>query len=312
MRRKTGVVYSDVFLEHITGDHPERPERLSSVVGELKRRNLWDVLAEINFSKVNPQEVTAIHSGAMIKRAEDVCARGGGHLDPDTVCSERSYEVALLALGGVKKAVDAVIGSGIERALCLVRPPGHHATRNKSMGFCIFNNVAFGAQYCIDGHGLSRVAVIDWDLHHGNGTQDIFYSTKKVFYVSMHQYPFYPGTGDADEKGYGEGEGFTLNVPVYEGAGDSEYLNEFNTKVVPAIENYEPEMIFISAGFDSHKDDPLGGLGLSEKSYYEMTKTLCRLSDKFCNGRIISVLEGGYDLNALGSSVAEHVNALLS
>jgi acetoin utilization deacetylase AcuC-like enzyme len=244
----------------------------------------------------------------MIKRR---CLAGETVLDTgDTHACRESYDAALLAAGAVLQAVDGVMKGELSAAFCAVRPPGHHAESEAAMGFCLFNNIAIGARYAQKKYGVERVAILDWDVHHGNGTQEIFYADDSVFYISLHQYPYYPGTGAANETGTGNGEGLTLNCPMAAGSGWKEYEEAFRSKILPALHKFQPHLVMISAGFDAHKDDPLAHIQLTEDSFAEMTNMMMEIASKYCNGKIISVLEGGYDLQALARSVEKHVHAL--
>ena len=231
-------------------------------------------------------------------------------LDPDTEISPGSFEASLKAAGAVMQAVDFVSLNKGNRAFCSVRPPGHHAEADYAKGFCIFNNIAVGAAYALKNRLTSKVAIVDWDVHHGNGTQHAFYSSPDVLYISLHQYPFYPGTGSRDERGVGEGEGFTLNIPMPYGVDDNEYREAFHGQVLPAIEAYKPELLMMSAGFDGHRDDPLASIRLSSSMYGEMTRILVTAAVKYCKYGVVSVLEGGYNLKALKESVSEHLKEL--
>ncbi|HWP82375.1 MAG TPA: histone deacetylase [Bacteroidota bacterium] len=257
------------------------------------------------------EEISAVHPVSYVEMIERRCKAGERVLDfGDThVCAD-SYEIALLAAGGVLRGVDEVLQGKSKAAFCAIRPPGHHAESATVMGFCLFNNVAVGARYAQKNYGVKRVVILDWDVHHGNGTQEIFYEDDSVFYISLHQYPFYPGTGSANETGKGKGEGFTLNCPMSAGAGDREYREAFARKILPAIDLFKPELVMISAGFDAHKDDPLANIELTEDSFGWMTETMCEVAENYSRGKIVSVLEGGYNLEALARSVEMHVKKL--
>ncbi len=229
----------------------------------------------------------------------------------DTVATRVTPQAALFAAGCGVQAAKMVLGGKLQSAFCAVRPPGHHAERDRAMGFCIFNNVAIAAAHLLDECGLERVAIVDWDIHHGNGTEGMFIEDSRVMYISLHQYPHYPGTGSADMSGLGPGRGFTLNIPMGSGAGDTDYLKAFNTQVTPALDRFKPEFILISAGFDGHRDDPLSGTLLTSSVFGEMTHLVRSVAERHCKGRIVSMLEGGYDLNALAESVEEHLKALI-
>ncbi|TLY27794.1 MAG: histone deacetylase [Ignavibacteria bacterium] len=308
MASRTGFVYTERFLDHKTGlGHPERPERLRAIVSRLKEVKLASSLEPISIEPASEEWMSKVHTPAHIRFVRETCLRGGILDGGDTPVSKDSYEVALLAAGAVIAAVAAVLNGGMENAFCAVRPPGHHATQAVSMGFCLFNNAAIGARFAQAAHGLKRVAIIDWDVHHGNGTQEIFYEDKSVFYISTHQYPFYPGTGSRTETGSGEGKGYTLNIPMSAGSGEKEYLDAFRGEILPALDRYRPELIMISAGFDAHRDDPLANINLTEESFSKLTLLISESARRNCNGKIVSVLEGGYHLTALARSVEAHL-----
>ena len=309
----TYLIYDDIYLEHDTGMHPESAERLRRTVGYLKKSNLWNKLTHIKPRAATTDEIAYIHSPAYIKSVESVAKEGGGYLDPDTVLSSRSYEAALYAAGGVLTAIDKVMEASIPHsanAFCLVRPPGHHARPNHGMGFCLFNNVAIGARYLQKKHKLTRIAIIDWDLHHGNGTQEAFYNDETVLYISLHRYPYYPGSGSKSEAGDGKGKGFTLNFPMDYSADRPEYFAAFD-KAMEKLASFKPEFILISAGFDTYKDDPLGGLGLEVEDYAHLTKQVRDVAEKTCHGKIVSALEGGYSLSGIPLCIETHLKALL-
>ncbi|MER3438998.1 MAG: histone deacetylase, partial [Chloroflexota bacterium] len=257
----------------------------------------------------DPNDVERVHNPWYIETVERLAERGGGWLDADTYVTPQSYDVALLAAGAAVAAVDAVLGGVVPRAFALVRPPGHHATPERGMGFCLFNNIAIAAARALS-HGLERVLIFDWDVHHGNGTQDVFYDSSAVMFCSIHQYPFYPGTGAASERGIGNGEGYTLNIPLPAGRTDEDYIRIVDEVVVPAAYQYRPELILISAGFDAHAHDPLGGMRLTERGFAAMTRLIAGAAGDLCSGRIVAVLEGGYDIAALGRCVAATVREL--
>jgi acetoin utilization deacetylase AcuC-like enzyme len=301
-----GFFYSDAFSQHRTPEgHPERPHRLEAIVNHLKGTGMWTVLRHLPFDSATEQDVLSVHSEDHLNLVRQTCAAGGGMLDEgDTHAVEQTCAVALLAAGAVAGAVDAVLGRTVDAGFCAVRPPGHHAERDRPMGFCIFNNVAIGARHAQQEHGIERVAILDWDVHHGNGTQHIFEKDSTVFYVSLHRYPFYPGTGSRAECGMGKGEGYTLNVPLPAGTGEERYLGEFKEEILPVLETFKPELLLISAGFDAHQDDPLGGMELTENSFAAMTHMVMNIAP------VVSVLEGGYNLDALGRSVVAHLKEM--
>ncbi len=309
----TGFVYDDFYLAHNPGKtHPEQPVRLNAILKGLRKKNLFHQLLHIKPLPANVEWITQIHSPDYVREVMKVSQSGQKYLhSPDTGISEESFNVALLALGGVLKAIDAVMSGKIRSAFCAVRPPGHHAIKDKAMGFCLFNNVAIGARYLQKKYNLKKVFIVDWDVHHGNGTQDAFYDDPTVFFFSVHQYPFYPGSGRSEEKGTGDGYGYTFNVPLPAGSGDEAYQKVFQNILKPEIIKFKPDFIFISAGFDAHKDDPLGDMQLTPEGFAQMTAILKELAENICNGRIVSVLEGGYNLEGLSMSVSAHIAALL-
>ncbi|MFI5252399.1 MAG: histone deacetylase [Bacteroidota bacterium] len=312
MPSKTGFIYHEHFLDHDPGPgHPEQPERLQAIVEHLAASNLWDEFQHPDPHTASEEWILKVHTSSHLNLIKETSRRGGGIVDQgDTVVCAESFDVALLAAGAVLTGVDAVVSGKLQNVFCAVRPPGHHATRSEPMGFCLFNNVAVGARYAQERHGVGKIAIVDWDVHHGNGTQDIFYSDPTVLYISTHQYPYYPGSGSRSERGEGKGEGFTLNIPMRSGSGEAEYMTAFQQEIIPAIDNFHPELLFISAGFDAHRDDPLANINLTEESYKKMTKMLMESADKHCQGKIISVLEGGYNLHSLSKSVEGHVRVL--
>lgn len=313
--RPTGFVYDERFLLHVTGpNHPERPERLQAIVDRLKANHLWDQLLHIPAQPAQVEWVERIHTPEYVQRVRAACENGELFVDvPDSAICPASYEIALLAVGGVLAAADALMAGRIQNAFCLVRPPGHHAEADRAMGFCLFNNIAIAAEYLLDRHGLERVAILDWDVHHGNGTQHIFEDRGDVFYLSLHEHPMhlYPGTGYSWETGEGAGEGTTLNLPLQPGSGDAEYRQLMLTKVAPALESFRPQALLISAGFDAARDDPLGHMEVTPQGYQWMTRHLKGLAERLCGGRLISVLEGGYNLRSLAECASLHVASLL-
>jgi acetoin utilization deacetylase AcuC-like enzyme len=308
-----GFIYHPDFLKHDTGiGHPERPQRLEALLQHLLATPLWGRLSHLRPEPAALQWVHEVHPERYTSMIKSRCLVGEHVLDEgDTHVSKASYEVALLAAGGVILAVDQVMTGALDRAFCAVRPPGHHACTSTVMGFCLLNNVAICARYAQRKYGVQRVAIVDWDVHHGNGTQEIFYGDNTVLYISLHQFPYYPGTGSAGERGAGPGEGFTVNCPMGAGSVEKDYLDAFQTHILPALNSFRPELLLISAGFDAHKDDPLAGINLTDESFARMTDMLLEASHTSCGGKMISVLEGGYNLQALARSVEGHLNALL-
>jgi acetoin utilization deacetylase AcuC-like enzyme len=308
----TGLVYHSDYLKHDPGhNHPESSERLSFLIDYLEKKELLSKLKNIEPYFASVEWLETVHDPSYIKMVEKICKNGGGMLDPDTHVGPESYKIALLAVGGVMAAVDEVMSQKIKNAFCAIRPPGHHAEKDRAMGFCIFNNVAIGARYVQKEFGLKKVFIVDWDVHHGNGTQHIFWTDPSVFYFSIHQFPHYPGTGSENEAGEGEGEGFTFNMPMCAGSGELEYIEAFENILYPVAVKFSPDFIFISAGFDAHEKDPLAEINLSETGYKKMTEVITKLASECCEGRLVSVLEGGYDLTSLSASVEKHIRALM-
>jgi acetoin utilization deacetylase AcuC-like enzyme len=305
---KTGIITTDTYLDHNTGQgHPERADRVSAVIESLKKfknKNLiWKKPSTFDRKLL---EIT--HDNNYVNQVEkSFPEKGLVFLDGDTIVSPGSKQAALDAVGSIIAAIDGVQSKEFQNAFCAVRPPGHHAEKNKAMGFCIYNNVAVGAQYLLDKYKLNKVAIVDFDVHHGNGTQDIFYDNEKVLYISTHQYPFYPGTGGDDERGKYNN---IFNVPLPAGTTSEEYLNAYEF-VLKKLKEFKPEFILFSAGFDAHENDPLAQFQLKSKDFYELTKRTLSLAKSCCNGKVVSILEGGYDLNALKESVDYHVKSLL-
>jgi acetoin utilization deacetylase AcuC-like enzyme len=310
---KLGFIYHSDYLKHDTGiGHPERPARLEALVQHLLGTSLWSELSHLRPEHAAPEWIHAIHPERYTSMIKSRCRVGEHMLDEgDTRVSKDSYDVALLAAGAVLLGVDEVMTGRLDRAFCAVRPPGHHAGISTVMGFCLLNNVAIGARYAQLRHNAKRVAIVDWDVHHGNGTQEIFYEDNTVLYISLHQFPYYPGTGSTAERGAGPGEEFTLNCPMGAGSVEKDYLDAFQAHIRPALQSFQPELLLISAGFDAHKDDPLAGINLTDASFARMTDLLLGVTRECCEGRVVSVLEGGYNLQALSLSVSAHLNAML-
>ena len=307
----TGYVYDPIYLEHEERGHPESPQRLRRALQVLEETGMLARLTRIEASPISIERLQAVHDEAYIERVRRMAERGGGHLDMDTYLGPRSYEAALVAAGGLVNAVQAVLAGQIHSGFALVRPPGHHATASRGMGFCLFNNVAVAARYALDEGGLERILIVDWDVHHGNGTQDIFYRESDVLYFSTHQYPHYPGTGHWREIGEGDGAGFTVNVPLSPGVGDEGFERIFDELLYPLAERYRPQLILVSAGFDAHWKDPLASLQLSIAGYAHLARTLTSMADELCEGRLVFTLEGGYHLDVLGYGVLVCLRVLL-
>jgi acetoin utilization deacetylase AcuC-like enzyme len=309
---RTGFVYHPDYLEHDMGHgHPEAPQRLKAILVRLEETGLMPSLVRINPKPATDDWITQVHTNAYVKALHTRSPKQGHvALDPDTSMSPGSLGAAYLAAGGVLTAVDAIMDKRVDNAFCAVRPPGHHAEADHAMGFCLINNVAVAARYFQKRYGLEKIAVVDWDVHHGNGTQHAFYEDPSVFFFSTHQYPWYPGTGGADEQGSGKGKGYTLNVPLPAGKGDAEYLEVFNRILRPALKAYRPDAVIISAGFDAHRDDPLAGMNLTDQGYRALTKVVKEIAGEHAQGRVLSCLEGGYNLAALAASVEGHLRVL--
>jgi len=311
--KKTGFVYDPIYLDHkTTPGHPESPERLVKIVEKLKAEGLYSQLVELKPIPATLDWIRTVHSPEYTERAQKSCEGGAGYLDSlDVPISRRSYEAATMAAGGVLTAIDAVMEQKITNAFCAVRPPGHHALENKAMGFCIFNNIAIGTRYIQQKHQLPKVLIVDWDVHHGNGTQATFYDDPNVLYFSVHQYPFYPGTGSQVEKGSGKGLNYNINVPLPAGSGDDDYVSAFEETLAPAALAFSPDFVLISAGFDAHKDDLLGGMKVTKHGFARLTQIAKSVAEKCCAGRLVSVLEGGYGLEGLAASVEAHIRVLM-
>ena len=308
----TGVYYHELFGRHLEGyGHVESPARYRAIMDRLKDCPFTGRLGFVEALPAERDVITAVHESDYVDRIlsleiEEAVVLDGG----DTVATPDTPRAALHAAGAAVQAAGDVLGGRFKNAFCPVRPPGHHAESGRAMGFCLFNNIAIAARWLTGGAGLDRVAVIDWDIHHGNGTERIFLDDPKVLYVSLHQHPHYPGTGHYNMVGTGDGTGYTLNIPVGAGSDDSLYRREFERRILPALDEFEPGMILISAGFDAHADDPLSGVYLSTEMFAEMTAMLAGTAAKHCGGKMLSLLEGGYDLDALADSVEAHVGAL--
>lgn len=308
---KVGLVYDPVYLKHETGAHVETKERLITTVAFLEETGLYDKLTIIPPRAATIDELTLVHAREHILRVESQCARGGGHLDPDTVTSPGSYEAALYAAGGILAAIDEVMAKRVDNAFALVRPPGHHATCWHAMGFCLFNNIAIGAKYAFANYAIERILIADFDVHHGNGTQDTFYADPNVLYFSTHEYPFYPGTGSIEETGVREGKGFTVNVPLVAGWGDEEYQAVYEDVLAPIARRFNPQLILVSAGYDAHWADGLALMQMSVAGFARLVEILKLLADTLCQGRLVFTLEGGYNHEALSSSIAATLNILM-
>ncbi len=309
---KTAIIHHPIYQKHDTGwGHPETSKRYEVIMKALKESPEWQNFLEITPESASEGTIKAVHTAEHFKFIEKAVEQGIPYLDADTAISPYSFDAALYAAGGVCRAVDAVMKGEADNAFVVVRPPGHHATAQSAMGFCLFNNVAVAARYAQTHYKeIEHVAIIDWDVHHGNGTQAIFYDDPTVFFFSMHQYPWYPGTGSRGEIGYGRGKGFTLNVPVKANTPAKEQRRMFEEAIEEIAGKFKPDLIIISAGFDAHLGDPLGQLKLEDEDFIEMTKVVKQWAKDVCKGRIVSALEGGYNLQTLGETVKNHVVTL--
>ncbi len=312
--KRTGFVYDDRYLLHDTGEyHPESPERLKVIRKRLSDSGILEKLIQIGACKANQRWIEEVHNIHYIVRFDEACIAGFTEFDhPDNAICRETYDIAFLAVGGVLKAIDMVMKREIDNAFCAVRPPGHHAEADKPMGFCYFNNVAIGAKYVQKEYGIKRVAIIDFDVHHGNGTQHIFDRDPTVLYYSIHEHPSfaYPGTGREFEVGIGEGDGYTVNSPVLPGRGDEEYRRLIMQDLVPVMKKFKPEFIILSAGFDAHESDLMSGTNLSTDGYDFVSEVIMNLANRFTDGRVVSVLEGGYNLEVLPTLVENHIKML--
>ena len=300
---RTGIVVDARYQDHYTGrNHPERPARIGTLL-KLVEEYQRPGVKRLDPRPATPEEIALVHDPAHVGRVAATAEKNYFAFDADTPVSAQSYGTALLATGGLLTVLEAIMTRDVDNGFALVRPPGHHAERNRAMGFCLFNSAAIGAQYLRERFALKRILVMDWDVHHGNGTQHGFYDDPGILYVSTHQYPYYPGTGAAEEAGQGQGEGYTVNLPVPAGWGDVEYQELFQGVVDPICRQFDPEFVLISAGFDAHTRDPLGGMEVTEAGFAAMARILLRIARDHAQGRCAAILEGGYDLEGLQKSV---------
>ena len=308
---KVGFVYHPIYLEHDTGQHVENAGRLLAIISHLERTGLRHQLTPIEPRSASSQELSLVHDKQYLSHIQDMAQKGGGWLNADTVMSADSYEVAAYAVGGVITATEAVMNGEVGSAFALIRPPGHHATLKQAMGFCLFNDVAIAVKYAVNKYQLERVLIIDFDVHHGNGTQAVFYSNPQVLYISTHQSPFYPGTGSIDETGSGIARGTTLNIPLPAGCGDAEYQSVFEQVIVPAARRFKPRLILVSAGYDAHWADELAMMQVTITGFGQIVRIIKQIADELCNGHLVFSLEGGYNLTALAFSVKATFDVLL-
>jgi len=308
---KVGFVYDPVYLKHDTGQHVENAKRLEAIISHLEQSRLKQQLIPIKPRAASIEELSLVHHKQYISYIKEVAQKGGGWLDVDTIMSANSYETAVYAAGGVIRATEAVIDGEVDSAFALVRPPGHHASSQQATGFCLFNNIAIATRYTLTKYKLERILIIDFDVHHGNGTQETFYDNPQVLYISTHQYPLYPGTGSIEETGSSGAEGTTVNIPLTAGCGDAEYLQVFEQIIVPAARRFKPRLILVSAGYDPHWADEIALMQVSTTGFSQMVKIIKELADELCGGRLVFSLEGGYNLTALATSIKATFDVLL-
>jgi len=307
----TAYVYDRLYLAHDQPQHPENSRRLQQTMQHLREAGVLPRLKPLRARDASLNEVALVHQPTYIERLQNLAEGGGGWLDGDTYVSTHSFAAALRAAGGMLQAVEATLGEDVENAFALVRPPGHHALADRGMGFCLFNNAAIAARVALRHHHLDRVLIVDFDLHHGNATQDAFFDDPRVLYFSTHQYPYYPGSGHWQETGRGAGLGYTVNVPLPAGVGDVGYQRVFDSILVPVARRFRPEIILVSAGYDAHWSDPLGMMLLSVSGYFALVRTLVSLAGELCSGHLVLTLEGGYSLEALPLCIGATFSALL-
>lgn len=302
--KKTGLVRDNRFMDHEMGaHHPESPQRLAVIYEMLEQEDMSGKFLDIPVRRATKEELLLVHSSSYVEQIAATEGKSYSYLDPDTQTSEGSYEAALLAAGGLCEAISMVHSNELDNAFALVRPPGHHAEKTRAMGFCLFNNVAIGARYAQEHLNMNRILIIDWDLHHGNGTQHSFENDPSILYISTHQFPFYPGSGAVTEVGIGDGEGFTVNIPLSAGYGDGEFISIFEKIVKPIAVEFNPEFTLVSAGFDIYSDDPLGAMGVTPEGFAGLTQSIMVMANICCDGKVVITLEGGYDIYGQRDSV---------
>ena len=309
---KTGIVYDPIFLKHTQAGHPENADRLNAILNNLESYKLLPLLEKVPSRSATHKELCYCHSENYIERVKKVCRKGGGYLDPDTYTTEFSFDAATTAVGSLIDLTNKVCTRSLKNGFALVRPPGHHALAGRGMGFCIFGNAAIAAKAALKNFDVEKVAIVDIDVHHGNGTEAMVEGDPNILYISTHQFPFYPGTGSKTEIGSGTAAGTVLNIPLEPGVGDKGFQRIYNELIIPKLIKFKPGLIIVSAGYDAHWNDPLANISLSLKGYSWISKTLVDLSEKLCNGKIVFTLEGGYNLEVLSKGVANSVKALLN
>ena len=307
----TGIVYDQIFLKHDLPGHPENAKRLEAALAGLKENNLIEKLNQVKSRKADMEEIIFCHTKEYVEHIKKFCERGGGYLDPDTYTNEHSFNAAAVAVGSSIDLTKAVIKGELKNGFALLRPPGHHALNNRSMGFCLFGNISIAAKAALNQQGIERVAIVDFDVHHGNGTQALIGDDPNIFFISTHQYPFYPGTGSLREIGMGEAEGTVMNIPLAAGVGDNGLKEIYKEVVIPALKRFKPDLILVSAGYDAHWDDPLANLILSLTGYNWISRELIKCANEICSGKIIFFLEGGYNLDVLRYGVTNTIRNLM-
>lgn len=313
-----GIISSDIFKDHDTSEmkdtgkyiHPESPQRIDSIIDYIKDKEVWTKAIKLPVRKITDEELYKVHTPEYVSSLIEFCKKGGGRIDEDTVTCINSYEVARIAAGSVLEAVDHVMQNRLKKVFCIIRPPGHHALSDSTMGFCLFSNISLGTVYALSKYNLERVMILDWDAHHGNGTEKIFYQSKNVFTVSWHQGNFWPFTGEYTDIGKDEGQGYNLNIPIPASFTDEIFIETFEKLVIPAARKYKPQLIFLAAGYDAHYSDTVSGLNATSPLYDYLSKKVVDLSEELCDGKLISCLEGGYNLDALAQGVFSTLNIM--
>jgi len=307
----TAIVYDPIFIKHDQPGHPESAKRLEAIMNKISDSGLINKITQLKSRPATIEEVKFCHSEDYLERVREVCNTGGANLDTDTYTNKYSFDAAMVAVGSLIELTNAIINGPTKNGFALIRPPGHHALKNRAMGFCIFGNVAVAAKVALQNNEIKKVAIVDIDVHHGNGTQALIEDNTNILYISTHQYPFYPGTGGLKEIGKGNCEGTSMNIPLPTYVGDSGFRTIYNETIIPKIEKFHPDILFVSAGYDAHWDDPLANMGLSLSGYSWISEELVKISDKLCDSKIVFTLEGGYNLESLSFGVVNSIRALL-